>query len=85
MHIFVHKSFKQLKGVKMDKAKKSIGVFIIASAIIWGAVIIGCSLKLKGTGCFDEISNILIVGAGFHLLFIWGPLAIQLKKTKKKE
>ena len=69
----------------MDKKKKSIGIFIIASAIIWGVVIIGCSLKLKGTGCFDEISYILSSGAIFHLLFIWGPLAIQFKKTKKEE
>ena len=69
----------------MDKKKKSIGLFIIASAIIWGAVIIACSLKLKGTGCFDEISYILSAGAAFHLLFIWGPLAIQFIKTKKEE
>jgi len=41
----------------MDKKKQTIGIFIIASAIIWGAVIIGCSLKLKGTGCYDEISH----------------------------
>ena len=65
--------------------KKSIGVFIVASAIIWGAVIIGCSLKLKGTECYDEISYILSTGALFHLLFIWGPLAIQFRKKKKEE
>ncbi|MFC2117022.1 hypothetical protein ACFLTI_04820 [Bacteroidota bacterium] len=69
----------------MDKKKKSIGLFIIASAIIWGAIIIGCSLKLKGTECFDEIVYILSAGASFHLLFIWGPLAIQFKKLKKEE
>lgn len=69
----------------MDKKKKSIGIFIIASAIIWGAVMIGCSLKLKGTGCYDQISYILSAGAGIHLLFIWGPLAILFKKTKKEE
>jgi hypothetical protein len=76
---------KQLKGEKMDKKKKSIGLFIMASAIIWGAVIIGCALKLKGTACFDEISYILSAGAVFHLFFIWGPLAIQFKKMKKEE
>lgn len=68
----------------MDKKKKSLGIFIIASAIIWGAVMIGCSLKLKGTGCYDQISYILSAGAGIHLLFIWGPLAILFKKTKKE-
>ena len=60
-------------------------MYIIASAIVWGAVIIGCSLKLKGTGCFDEITYILSTGTVFHLLFIWGPLAIQFKKLKKEE
>ena len=69
----------------MDKEKKTIGLFVIASAIIWGVVLIGCSLKLKGTGCFDEIAYILSAGAGIHLLFIWGPLGSQLKKIKKEE
>ena len=69
----------------MDKKKKSIGIYIIASAIVWGAVIIGCSLKLKGTGCFDEILIILSTGASFHLLFLWAPLAIQFGKLKKEE
>ncbi|HEQ98292.1 MAG TPA: hypothetical protein ENO22_03010 [candidate division Zixibacteria bacterium] len=69
----------------MDKKKKTIGVFIVGSAIIWGAVIIGCSLKLKGTECFTEISLILSAGAGIHLLIIWGPLAAQLKKLNKEE
>jgi len=66
----------------MDKKKKSIGIFIITSAIIWGAVIVGCALKLKGTGYFEEISTILTLGVVFHLLFIWGPLAVQFKKLK---
>ena len=69
----------------MDKKKKTIGIFIIGSAIIWGAVIIGCSLKLKGTECFEEISYILSAGAGIHLLFIWGPLAAQSKKLYKEK
>lgn len=35
--------------------KGKIGYYIIASAIIWGAVIIGCSLKLKGTPCYTNL------------------------------
>jgi hypothetical protein len=67
--------------------KKSVGIYIIASAIVWGAVIIGCSLKLRGTGCYDEISFILIGGVIFHLLFIWSPLAIQFRQrgVEKRE
>ncbi len=61
--------------------KSEIGSFIIASAIVWGAVIIGCSLKLKGTPYYDEISPILIGGAGFHLIFIWGFLVSQFRKN----
>jgi hypothetical protein len=69
----------------MNTKKKSIGLYVIASAIIWGAVIMGCSLKLKGTECYNEITYILASGAIFHLLFLWGPLAIQFRKAKKEE
>ena len=65
--------------------KKSIGYYIIASAIIWAAVIIGCSLKLKGTNCYDEISLILVGGVIVHLLFIWGPLAVMFRKGKEEK
>ena len=68
----------------MENKKKSIGIFIIASAILWGIVILGCSFKLKGTECFKEIIYILSLGASFHLLFIWSPLAIIFKKMKKE-
>ena len=69
----------------MDKKIKSIGIFIITSALIWGAMIIGCSLKLKGTGCYSEISYILSLGFIAHLIFVWGPLIIRFKKIIKKE
>ena len=61
---------------------KNIGYFIIGSAIIWGAVILGCSAALSGTECYDKIQNYLILGTLAHLLFIWGPLADIVKKKK---
>jgi len=67
----------------MDKKMKSIGAFTIASAIIWGAVIVGCSAVLRGTECYDEIQNILIGGVLTHIILIWGPLALLFKKTKE--
>ncbi|MEE9553875.1 MAG: hypothetical protein V3W18_06210 [candidate division Zixibacteria bacterium] len=69
----------------MDKKKKTIGLFIIASAIVWGVTIISCSMKLKGTECFGEITTILSTGAALHLIFIWGPLAARLKKLYNEE
>ena len=75
----------EIKGWVMKEATKSIGLFIIASAIIWGVVMIGCAFKLKGTDCFQEITYILTAGAGIHLILIWGPLANQFKKLKKEE
>lgn len=42
--------------------KKEAAV-VVANAIVWGAVIIGCSLALKGTGAYKEIQTILAVGA----------------------
>ncbi|HZX11155.1 MAG TPA: hypothetical protein VFG01_09450 [Acidobacteriota bacterium] len=65
--------------------KFSIGYYIIASAIVWAAVIIGCSLKLKGTDCYQSIDMILIGGVIAHLLFIWGPLGGSLAKNRKKD
>jgi len=53
----------------MNKSK--IEFSIIVSAIVWGAVIIGCSLALKSTECYGEIQNILVAGVicpfGFNL------------------
>jgi hypothetical protein len=65
--------------------KKSIGISVIVSAIIWGAVIIGCSLKLKGTGCYDNISLVLVGGFIFHLLFVWAPLTVQFKQRQEEK
>lgn len=65
--------------------KISIGPYIIASAIIWGAVSIACAFILKGTGYYQEISLILNGGAAFHLMLLWVPLASQLKKNEKEE
>jgi len=64
---------------------KSIGSSIIASAIVWAAVIIGCSLKLKGTNCYDEIKLFLIGGVLIHILFIWGPLAILFRRNNQEK
>lgn len=66
----------------MNKELKSIRAFTIASAIIWAAIIMGCSLTLKETGCYDEIQYILAGGVITHLLFIWGPLFAIFKKYK---
>ena len=60
----------------MKKKTWAMGALIIVSAIIWGAVILGCSFSLRGTECYTEIQNILAGGAGLHLILIWGPMAI---------
>lgn len=67
----------------MDKQIKTIGALIIASAIIWAAVIVGSASALKGTECYNEIQNILAGGVVSHLILIWGPLVIFLKKKKE--
>ena len=65
--------------------KKKIGYLIIASAIVWGAVIIGCALVLKGTPYIKDVNRILYGGVIFHLLFIWNPLEKLFKKDKPKQ
>ncbi len=69
----------------MDKTAKTVGTlgaFIIGSAIIWGAVILGCSFALKGTDGYDKIQNILVGGVMSHILFIWGPLSLLFIKER---
>ena len=68
----------------MNKKIISTGAFIIASAIVWGAVILGSSLALKGTECYDHIQNILVGGFLVHLILIWGPMSIIIRKTGSK-
>ena len=65
--------------------KGKIAYFILASAIVWGAVIIGCALVLKGIPQKQDITNILIGGASFHLLFIWGPLGNLFRKRNEEK
>ncbi|MCF7857855.1 MAG: hypothetical protein K9N07_00820 [Candidatus Cloacimonetes bacterium] len=60
--------------------KGKLGYLIIASAIIWGAVLIGCAAILKGTQYKGDINLIIIGGIIFHFLFIWAPLGNQLLK-----
>lgn len=55
------------------------GWAIILNAVIWGAVIIGCSLKLKGTGAFQEIQTLLAAGAGISIIL---PGALLARKKK---
>ena len=68
----------------MDKKIRSIGAFIIASAIVWGAVMVGSSLALKGTECYGQIQNILVGGFLCHLILIWGPMTLLFRKTVNK-
>ena len=66
----------------MENKMSKIGGLIIASAIIWGAVIIGCASALKGTECYDSIQNILVGGVLAHIILIWGAMALLFKKTE---
>lgn len=65
--------------------KSTFGAFILGSAIIWAAVIIGCASALKGTECYGNIQNILLVGIFSHVIIIWGPMVAMLNKQHKQE
>ncbi len=61
--------------------KNAYAAIIIASALIWALVIIGCSLKLKGTTCYEEINGILIGGVLSHILLFGALIKPMLSKT----
>ncbi|PLW94759.1 MAG: hypothetical protein C0592_01860 [Marinilabiliales bacterium] len=64
------------------KRKNIIGWYIIGSAIIWGATILGGALILKEN--FKQVSVIFSSAAAIHLIIIWVPLAAQLKKQREE-
>ena len=65
--------------------KKKIRNFIITSAIVWGFIIIYVAYILKGTEFKNEVTSVLAGGIIFHLLFVWIPMAKQLKSKTIKE
>ena len=67
----------------MEKNKKNLlRYYIIGSAIIWAATILGCALILKET--FTQISLLLTSTAAIHLIVIWGSLTAQYKKQNSR-
>ena len=63
--------------------KSKVGYLIIASAVIWGAVMIGSAVILKGTPYKEGINRIIMGGTIFHFLFIWAPLGTLFKDKKQ--
>ena len=49
---------------------KKPGKVIIVNSIIWGLVIVGCSLALRGTEAYKEIWLILASGAAISTGFL---------------
>jgi hypothetical protein len=64
--------------------KSKTGFLIIANAIVWAAVILGCAMVLKDSSYKNEINRIIVGGMLFHLLFIWAPLGSELRKRNKE-
>lgn len=79
---FALRLYDSFLGGEMNAIK--LGSVIIGNALIWGAVIIGTSLKLKGTGGYDEISNILVVGSLMTSFLIFSG-SLPFKGQKKAE
>lgn len=68
----------------MDRKKKTwmaAGLQIV-SALVWAAVIIGCSYVLEGTGYHEEIFQILIAAASTHFLLLAGMSAELFTEDK---
>ncbi len=59
---------------------KNGAIALIVNACIWGAIMIGCSLALKGTDGYEKIQNILVGGASFSLI-VAGALVAKTSKT----
>lgn len=60
--------------------EKVLGPFIIANAIVWGAVMVGTAFILKGTGLMSKILPIMGGGAAFCTVILPGAVAARIKK-----
>ena len=69
----------------MVNKQKAIASLIIASAVIWAAVLIGCSTALQGTECYGSIKNILVGGILSHIIIIWSPMVLLFKKDRSNK
>jgi hypothetical protein len=56
------------------------GSILIANAIIWGVVLIGCALVLRGTPYKDEVLG--TIGAGATIALVTNSAALS-KMSKK--
>lgn len=65
--------------------KTLVPAVIIGNAIIWGFVLIGCSMALKGTGMYQEIQNILHAGVVTSNMLVGLGVGLGYIKMKKKE
>jgi hypothetical protein len=57
-----------------DIFKRRVSVFIIANAFVWGAVIIGTSLVLRGTEYMSKLIPIFGGGAFTSVILLSGGL-----------
>lgn len=53
-----------------ETRKKRVGWFIIGNGIVWGLVIIGTALVLRGTGLWGKILPIVGGGAAFSEIIL---------------
>ncbi|MCB2200311.1 hypothetical protein KQI63_12955 [bacterium] len=61
------------------------GRLILAQAIIWGVVIIFCSILLIGTDAYPKIQGVLGAGAVISLFAQVGIFAADKKKQKEAD
>ncbi len=64
--------------------KPQVGWYIISNAIVWGAVMIGIALKLRGTVHGNELLPLLALGAGLSVIILPGAL-LSRKKSPPSE
>jgi len=62
--------------------EKKIGYALIASSIIWAAVLLGSAIILKGSPQKSQVTQTIFYGTITHLLIVWVPL---FKKKNRKD
>lgn len=64
--------------------KQNIGMYLIASTLLWGFVLVYCAWILRATPYKEQINSIIGGAIILHTFLIWVPLTLKNKKGENE-
>ena len=64
--------------------KQKIGLYLIASVLLWGFVLVYCAWILQGTPYKEQVNSVIGIAIILHTFIIWVPMALKNKKEENE-